>query len=67
MSQAIEQPRLYCFYINLMKGAATMKKAIEKLMAKTAMASAKIAAGTASGWNAYQPKEPVALKKMKKD
>ena len=44
-----------------------MKKAIEKLMAKTAMASAKIAAGTASGWNTYQPKEPVALKKMKKD
>ena len=42
-----------------------MKKAIEKLMAKTAMASAKIAAGT--GLNTYQPKEPVALKKMKKD
>lgn len=41
-----------------------MKKTIEKLIAKTAIASAKIAAGTASGWNTYQPKEPLALKKV---
>lgn len=43
-----------------------MKKTIEKLIAKTAIASAKIAAGTASGWNAYQPKEPHSLKKVQK-
>ena len=43
-----------------------MKKTIEKLIAKTAIASAKIAAGTASGWNTYQPKEPRALKKIEK-
>ena len=43
-----------------------MKKTIEKLIAKTAIASAKIAAGTASGWNLYQPKEPRAIKKTSK-
>ncbi len=42
-----------------------MKKLIGKIIAKSAMASAKAAAGTASGWNAYQPKEPTALKKSK--
>ena len=39
-----------------------MKKVIKKLIAQSAIASAKLAAGTASGWNAYQPKEPLALK-----
>lgn len=44
-----------------------MKKTIEKLIAKTAIASAKIAAGSASLWNTYQPKEPRALKKVEKN
>lgn len=43
-----------------------MKKAIKKLIAKTAIVSANVAAGTASGWNTYQPKEPRALKKVEK-
>lgn len=43
-----------------------MKKAIKKLIARSAIASAKVAAGTASGWNAYQPKEPLALKSVNK-
>lgn len=43
-----------------------MRKTIEKLVAKTAIASAKIAAGSASAWNAYQPKEPRALKNFEK-
>ena len=43
-----------------------MKKILKKFIAKTALASAKTAAGTASGWNAYQPKEPKNLKKSKK-
>lgn len=42
-----------------------MKKAIGKFIAKSAISSAKIAAGTASGWNLYQPKEPLSLKKDK--
>lgn len=40
-----------------------MKKVIGKIIAKSAMASAKVAAGTASGWNTYQPKEPVLIKR----
>lgn len=43
-----------------------MKKTIEKLIAKTAIASAKIAAGSASAWNTYQPKEPSTFKKVEK-
>ena len=42
-----------------------MKKTIEKIIAKTALSSAKIAAGTASGWNTYQSKEPRNIKKLK--
>ena len=43
-----------------------MTKIIKKLIAKSALASAKTAAGTASGWNTYQPKEPKCLKRSKK-
>lgn len=42
-----------------------MKKIIGKIIAKSAMASAKVAAGAASAWNTYQQKEPTALKKSK--
>lgn len=42
-----------------------MKKIIGKIIAKSAMASAKVAAGTASTWNTYQQKEPESLKKNK--
>ena len=41
-------------------------KAISNLIAKAAMISAKKAAGNASQWLQYQPKEPVELKKMLK-
>lgn len=44
-----------------------VKKVIGKIIAKSAMASAKAAAGTASTWNTYQPKEPVSLKKSKEN
>ena len=44
-----------------------MKKTIEKLIARTALTSAKLAAGSASLWNTYQPKEPRALKKVEKE
>ena len=38
---------------------------IEKLMAQLAICSANTAAGTASAWFAYQPKEPKSIKKDK--
>ena len=38
---------------------------IEKLMAQLAISSANTAAGTASTWLAYQPKEPKSIKKDK--
>ena len=41
-------------------------KLIPKLIAKVAFLSAKEAAGKASQWYQYQPKEPVELKKMLK-
>ena len=41
-------------------------KVIEKILSKAALATAKKAAGNASGWAIYQPKEPASLKKMKK-
>ena len=50
-----------------MKGENEVKKVFEKLIAKAALASAKAAAGTASGWNSYQPKEPTCLKKNAKN
>ncbi len=43
-----------------------MKNTVKKLMAKVALASARTAAGTASGWNTYQAKEPCSLKETKK-
>lgn len=39
-------------------------KTISKLIAKTALSSAKKAAGAASQWFSYQAKEPKLLKKM---
>ena len=39
-------------------------KAIDTILAKLALASAKTAAGTASMWNTHQPKEP-DMKKIK--
>ena len=43
-----------------------MKKAIAKKAAKIVMVTAKSAAGAASDWLSYQPKEPAALKKLQK-
>lgn len=43
-----------------------MKKRIAKLVADLALKSAKSAAGAASDWHAYQPKEPAALKMLRK-
>lgn len=40
-----------------------MKK-IAKLAASLALKAAKSAAGAASEWNVYQPKEPASLKKL---
>lgn len=40
-----------------------MKK-IAKLVADIALKAAKSAAGAASDWNTYQPKEPAMLKKL---
>lgn len=42
-----------------------MKK-IAKLVANIALKAAKSAAGAASDWGAYQPKEPASLKKLLK-
>lgn len=41
-------------------------KIIEKIISKAALATAKKAAGNASGWGMYQTKEPASLKKIKK-
>lgn len=38
---------------------------LEKIIAYLAKWSAYIGAGTASGWNNYQPKEPKNIKKSK--
>ena len=38
---------------------------LEKIVAQLAKWSASIGAGTASGWNNYQPKEPKIIKKSK--
>lgn len=43
-----------------------MKKAIAEKVAKLVLATAKSAAGAASDWGTYQPKEPIALKKTNK-
>lgn len=43
-----------------------MKKKIAKLAADVALKTAILASGAASWWNTYQPKEPVALKKLSK-
>lgn len=42
-----------------------MKK-IAKLVANVALKAAKSAAGAASDWGTYQPKEPTNLKKLLK-
>ena len=42
-----------------------MKK-IGKIIAAVALKAAKSAAGAASEWNIYQPKEPAILKKLLK-
>lgn len=42
------------------------KKAILKMVAKVAKVSAEKAAGSASWWGCYQPKEPVQVKKFMK-
>ena len=41
-----------------------MKKKIEKLIADIALKSAKSAAGAASEWHVYQPKEPAILRSL---
>lgn len=38
---------------------------IDKILAALANYSAKIAVGTASFWNTYQPKEPPKISKQK--
>lgn len=43
-----------------------MKKQMAKFIAKIAHNAAVSACGAASNWNIYQPKEPVALKKIAK-
>lgn len=44
----------------------SVKKAILNVLAKVGMSSAVNAAGAASAYGYHQPKEPKALKKMKK-
>ena len=41
-----------------------MKKSLIKMMADIVLKAAKSAAGSASDWCSYQPKEPEALKIM---
>ncbi len=41
-----------------------MKKSLIKMMADVVLKAAKSAAGSASDWCSYQPKEPEALKIM---
>lgn len=40
------------------------KKAMAEMLEKVAKTAAKDAAGSASWWNAHQPKEPANLKKL---
>lgn len=44
----------------------SVKKAILNVLAKAGMSSAVNAVGAASSYGFHQPKEPKALKKMKK-
>lgn len=44
----------------------TIKKAVANAMAAISMKMAKRAGGAATMFGAYQPKEPEALKKLKK-
>lgn len=44
----------------------SVKKAFLNLLAKVGMSSAVNAAGAASSYGYHQPKEPEALKKLKK-
>lgn len=43
-----------------------MKKCLAKVMAKIAIKAAKSAAGAASDWGVYQPKEPKKVKELLK-
>lgn len=43
-----------------------MKEKMSKVLANFVLKIAKSAAGTASEWNVYQPKEPEMLKKITK-
>lgn len=43
-----------------------MKKNLSRLFAAISLKAAKSAAGAASDWNYYQPKEPAILKKKNK-
>lgn len=44
----------------------TVKATVLNTVAKAVLGTAKKACGAASWWECYQPKEPVALKKMTK-
>lgn len=44
----------------------SIKKALLNVLAKAGMSSAVSAAGVASSYDYHQPKEPNAMKKMKK-
>ena len=39
-------------------------KIIDRIITTIAMKAAKSAAGAASDWNTYQPKEPASLRKV---
>lgn len=44
----------------------SVKNAVLKAIAKAVLGTAKMACGAASPWDMYQPKEPEALKRLKK-
>lgn len=44
----------------------SLKTAVLKAMSKAVFKTAKKACGAASWWDLYQPKEPEALKRLKK-
>lgn len=44
----------------------SLKKTVLRTIAKTVLETAKKSCGAASTWDMYQPKEPEALKKMRK-
>ena len=44
----------------------SLKAAVLKATSKAVLETAKKACGAASSWDCYQPKEPEALKKLKK-